>query len=284
MTYEQFVEAAKYAISTLDQEQIDYGWYIIGKTHLYDLPEDIESALNDGMDEWCNDNDIDPDEWRKEWDIIDVWCDGQADDTDSVNESYSETKYAYSTQTKGSMMEGLKGFLSLMLDYEKYCKAALTDIANYYKKLGMTVISAMTEGETSNGGDGFVIKLDRKSVEDYLRKNGFNYDDYGEEDAEYLDDYKADDLQQLTLGGWHDCGKNATMMFETLWVLDEHYKVGEATMQVPNGDKWFTFDKDTGNTVTIEYHPEVFEAMDNILDKAVESWYEPNIIRCMRYA
>ena len=80
MTYEQFVEAAKYAVSTLDPEQVEYGWYVIGKTHLYDLPEEIESALIDGMDEWCNDNDIDPDEWQEEWGVIDVWCDGQKDD------------------------------------------------------------------------------------------------------------------------------------------------------------------------------------------------------------
>lgn len=283
MTYEQFVEAAKYAISTLDPEQIEYGWYIIGKTHLYDLPGDIESALLDGMDEWCNDNDIDPEEWQENWSVIDVWCDGQNDD-EPVNESYSDSKYAYSTQTKGTMMEGLKGFLTLMLDYEKYCKAALNDIVNYYKKLGMKVVSAMTEEESSDGGDGFYIKLDRQSVEEYLTKNGCTYDDYGPEDASYIDLYKADDLEQLTLNGWHDCGKNVTMMFETLWVLNEHYRVGESTKQIPDGEVSFTFDKDTGNSVTIEFHPNVFEAMDDILDKAVEAWYEPNIVRCMRYA
>ena len=29
MTYKQFLEAAKYAVSNLDSEQIKYGWYII---------------------------------------------------------------------------------------------------------------------------------------------------------------------------------------------------------------------------------------------------------------
>ena len=94
MTYKQFLEAAKYAVSNLDSEQIKYGWDIIGKTHLYDLPEEIESDLYDSMDEWCIDNDIDPDEWQETWDIIDVWCDGQKDD-DELSESYSKNRRSY---------------------------------------------------------------------------------------------------------------------------------------------------------------------------------------------
>ena len=94
MTYKQFLEAAKCAVSNLDSEQIKYGWYIIGKTHLYKLPEEIESDLYDSMDEWCIDNDIDPDEWQETCDIIDVWCDGQKDD-DELSESYSKNRRSY---------------------------------------------------------------------------------------------------------------------------------------------------------------------------------------------
>ena len=97
MTYEQFIEAAKYAVSNLEPEQVEYGWYIIGKTHLYKLPEEIKSALYDNMDEWCIDNDIDPDTWQEEWDIIDVWCEGQKDD-DELSESCSKRKHSHRRQ------------------------------------------------------------------------------------------------------------------------------------------------------------------------------------------
>lgn len=280
MTYEQFIEAARYAMSKLDPEQVEYGWYIIGKTHLYDLPEEIESALIDGMDEWCNDNDIDPDEWQEEWGVIDVWCDGQKDD-DELKESYSESKYPYSTQTKGAMLQGLSAMLELMQDYEDYCKKALDDIAAYYNKIGIKVLSAITEGETANGGDGFVIKLDRSSVEEFLSKNNCRYDD---EDPEYINEYKADDLMQLTVSNWADCGENVKMMFETLWLLDTHWKVGDKTLTRPDAEVNITFDSETENTVIIEYHPEIFEAVDNILSSAVSAWDEQSILRCMRYA
>ena len=285
MTYEQFVEAARYAVSKLDQEQIDYGWYIMGKNHLYDLPSEIESALIDGMDDWCNDNNIEPEEWREEWDVIDVWCDGQSNPDETVNESYSEDKFGYgdSTVTNGMMIDSLRGYLNLILDYDKYCKNALTDLVDYYKKLGIKVISSIALCETAEGGDGFVIRLDRQSVEEFLTKNGHNYDDYKGEEEKYVSSYKADDLEMLTLKGWFNC-KNVKMMFDTLWRYSEHQYVGMETWLKPEGDLKFIFDEEAENSVTISYHPETFETVDDILSKVSEVCQERNLLNCMKYA
>ena len=85
MTYREFLEMSRFAIATLDDEEIDYAWYCIDKNHNYKLPSVVEADLYAAIYDWCDDHEIDPDEWTEQWDIIDVWCDGQMNDAELRN-------------------------------------------------------------------------------------------------------------------------------------------------------------------------------------------------------
>lgn len=283
MTQEQFNQLAAYAMSTLDPEEVDYCWYQIDKNHLYMLTDPVESGLRDAIDDWCSDNDIDPDEFYDNWDLMDIWCwDPDSVANESVNESYSDSKHRYSTYTKGDMLEGLKGLANIMLRYEEYTKAALKELTDYYTNLGIKVVSAAISGETqhTNSEDGFVMKLDKASVMEYLTKNGVSYDIFDENEP--LDEYIADDLKDLTLGGWIECGESMTMLFETVWGTSRR-NIGNEWVNVPYGDVYVLTDGNS-DTVEIDFCPLLFDCVDDIIEKLRDSFNDEQINACAQFA
>lgn len=62
MTQEQFFEATKFAMDRLDETDHARAMKQIGNRE--PLPYDVEDKIADGMDEWCSDNGLDPNEWR----------------------------------------------------------------------------------------------------------------------------------------------------------------------------------------------------------------------------
>lgn len=283
MTQEQFNQLAAYAMSTLDPEDVDYCWYRILKTHLYSLTDAVKSGLRDAIDDWCSDNDIDPDEFYDSWDLLDIWeWDPDSAANESVNESYSGDKHRYSAYTKGDMLEGLKGLANIMLKYEEYTKAALKELTDYYTNLGIKVVSAAISGETrhTNSEDGFVMKLDKASVMEYLVKNGVSYDIFDE--SEPPDEYIADDLKDLTLGGWIECGENMAMLFETVWATSRRYDSNE-WVNVPYGDLYVLTDGNS-DTVEIDYCPALFDGVDDIIEKMCDSFNDEQIKACAQFA
>lgn len=283
MTQEQFNQLAAYAMSTLDPEEVDYCWYQIDKNHLYMLTDPVESGLRDAIDDWCSDNDIDPDEFYDNWDLMDIWCwDPDSAVNESVSESYSGDKHRYSTYTKGDMLEGLKGLANIMLKYEEYTKAALKELTDYYTNLGIKVVSAAISGETqhTNSEDGFVMKLDKASVMEYLAKNGVSYDIFDENEP--LDEYIADDLKDLTLGGWIECGKTMTMLFETVWGTSRR-NTGNEWVNVPYGDLYVLTDENS-NTIELDFCPLLFDCVDDIIEKMRDSFNDEQIKACAQFA
>ena len=286
MTQEQFEELSLYAVKALTQTEIDYTWDIIDENHLYVLPERVEYKMRDAIDDWCMDNDVDPDEWYEIGDIIEVWCTGTSklqDERDAaeaeMNESFTEERYSSQRPlTNGQALSGIKGLATIMLDYEKYCKAALTDIVNYYKKLGIKVLSAVTGEETSENHSGFVLKLERESVEEYLAKNTTGYDAFDDEEA--VDEYKAEDFRDLTINGWQSCGKNAMFLFKTVWTVTQKYRYGDMgkSYYIPEGDLEFKFD--SPNTLSIYFDPSVFDCVHDILSQMIDYFTEENILAC----
>lgn len=277
MNYTQFKEAAAFAMSQLSHWQIEKGLEYEGNR--MPLPHDVTNTLYDGMDEWCNDNDIDPEEWQEQWDIDDVWNEGFPEDFENLSESFTEERYSsYRPLTNGQALNGIKGLATIMLDYEKYCKAALMDIVNYYKKLNIKVLSAVTGVETSENHSGFVIKLERNSVEEYLEKNTAGYDAF--DDEEPVDEYMAEDFKDLTINGWQSCGKNAMFLFRTLWTVTErpHYGDMGKSYYIPEGDLEFKFD--SPNTLSIYFDPGVFDYVHDILSEMMDCLSEENILAC----
>ena len=216
MNYKQFTEASEYAVSTLNLEQIEQGWRILDRDRIYDFSHniilsEIADILSAAMDSWCEENGLKPEEWRDNWRVADVWCNGQAANNEQ-KVSYANEKYPFSDHTKGEMLQGLAGTLEMMKSYESYRDKALEDIANYYGINGIGVLSYEAGTESSDTNDGFTIILDKKSVDSFLEKNGC---EYNEKDSGETDRRKAGDLIRLTVSGWPECGENAITIFET---------------------------------------------------------------------
>lgn len=289
MDYKQFTEASEYAVSTLNPEQIERGWRILDRDRVYDFSHniilsEIADILSASMDSWCEENGLKPEEWRDSWRVTDVWCNGQAANNEQKG-SYASEKYPFSDYSKSEMLQGLAGMLEMMKSYENYRDKALEDIANYYDMNGISVLSYEAGTESSDANDGFTIILDKKSADDFLEKNGC---EYNEKDTEETNRRKSSDLIRLTVSGWPVCGENAITLFETLWIPDAYWNTGgENLRKTGSGGINITFnegDRKTGGSVTIEYSPGVFNTVNSILDYAVSLQNNQNIFKCLRYA
>lgn len=76
MTEQQFIEAVRYTNAQLTAGEEEIALRDINERH--QLPAFIKFKIADLMDEWCNDHDINPDEWREIGDEEDVFL---TDDT-----------------------------------------------------------------------------------------------------------------------------------------------------------------------------------------------------------
>ena len=273
-----FSELATYAwneLNTKYEKEVEYNWYKIDQYHLYMLTDDIESILRDLVQDWCDDHDIDTDEFYDNYDLMDIW-EFDPEIPDGVNESYADNKCEYSAQTNGAILEGLQGMINLMRNYDDYRQKALKEITDFYTKLGIKVISATP----SNDNDGFSIKLDRPSVMQYLTENGCKYDIFDENEP--IGEYVCDDLEELTIGKWKDCGKILEMLFSTLWAVGERYNVGQQTVYKPEGDLYITMQQE--NAIDIEYVPGIYDIMDDVLHALRNSVSDENILNSRKFA
>lgn len=88
MDERQFNEAAEYANKQLKKWEVEQALEAI-EQH-YGLPENVEWKLSQAMDEWCEDNDLQADEWR-EWgdeeDVFFAWDEEQPTMTDQQKAS-----------------------------------------------------------------------------------------------------------------------------------------------------------------------------------------------------
>lgn len=280
MDQKVFNEIAAYAMSRLDPADIDYCWHKIGQNHLYSLTDEVECGLQDAVEEWFEDNGdeygLSIDDFYDNYDLMDIW-DWDPDTVDeSVNESYSDHQCEHSAQTNGAMLEGLQGMINLMRNYDEYRNNALKELTDYYAKLGIKVISATP----STDGDGFSLKLDRSSVMEYLTKNGCKYDIFDENEP--IGEYVCDDLEELTVSQWKDCGKNIAILFSTLWMVSERYNAGSQTRYKPEGDLLITMQQE--NAIDIEYTPGIYEAMDEVLHILRNNTSDENILNSRKFA
>ena len=273
-----FSELATYAwneLNTQYEKEVEYNWYKIDQYHLYMLTDDIESILMGLVQDWCDDHDIDTDEFYDNYNLMDIW-EFDPEISEGVNESYTDNKCEHSAQTNGAILEGLKGMINLIRNYDEYRNNALKELTDYYTKLGIKVISATP----STDGDGFSLKLDRPSVMEYLIKSGCKYDIFDENEP--IGEYVCDDLEELTVSQWKDCGKNIAILFSTLWMVDERYTEGSQTRYKPQGDLYITMQQE--NAIDIEYAPGIYEAMDDILHTLRNSTSDENILNSRKFA
>lgn len=280
MNEQQFNELAAYAMGQLDPMDIDYCWHKITVNHLYMLTDEVERGLQSAVEEWFEDHGdeygLTIDDFYDNYSLMDIWDWDPDTANESVNEAYADNKCEHSAQTNGAILEGLKGMINLMRNYDEYRSNALKELTEYYTKLGIKVISATP----STDGDGFSLKLDRPSVMEYLTKSGCKYDIFDENEP--IGEYVCDDLEELTVSQWKDCGKNIAILFSTLWMVDERYSEGSQTRYKPQGDLYITMQQE--NAIDIEYAPGIYEAMDDILHTLRNSTSDENILNSRKFA
>jgi hypothetical protein len=107
-----------------------------------------------------------------------------------------------------------------------------------------------------------------------------SYDIFDENEP--LDEYIADDLKDLTLGGWIECGKTMTMLFETVWGTSRR-NTGNEWANVPYGDLYVLTDENS-NTIELDFCPLLFDCVDDIIEKMRDIFNDEQIKACAQFA
>ena len=72
MTREEFAELVSYVSRNIEHDLDRWALRIMNEDRC-PLPSDVADSINDYAEEWCNENDIDPDEYWSDYDAEDVF-------------------------------------------------------------------------------------------------------------------------------------------------------------------------------------------------------------------